>query len=142
MAGPLLHCIEFSMHTHPAGQTPLVLPLGQRGDVEVEVFDHARNPFGTDFHDRFGATGLDAGFRVEIRFHIKRVRVVALKLIHMATPPTVEALGRGGVVDSATLDPDQGVPQLVTLSGGRSAISEVVITAPANETALIEVCIG
>jgi hypothetical protein len=143
MAGRPLHCIEFSMLGPATEPNPLVIPL-RDGDVSFEVFDHAGSPWpNAEIHDRFRAMGLDCGHRVEINLKLSRVTTVALKLIQWAQPATVEALAGGQVVDSATMDSDQGVPQLITLGGGRrSRIEQVVITAPANETALLELCVG
>ena len=124
-----------------SGPNPLTVPLGQRGDVEFEVFDHAGQPLpGTEVHDRFRAIGLDCGYRLELRFRMRRITTVVVKLIHMANPAEIEALSGGNVVDSGATDPTQGVAQLVTLAG--RAIDQVVITPPSDETALIEVCAG
>lgn len=141
MAGRPLHCIEFSMLGAGQQRNPFDVPLGS-GAVEFEVFDHAGQAVSdAEIHDRFRALGLDTSFRLEARLRgFRRVTTVAVKLIQMAQPATVEALSGGNVVDTGTMDAAQGVPQLITLSA--RAIDSVVVTAPANETALIELCIG
>lgn len=142
MAGRPLHCIEFSMVGVGQQHNPFDVPLGS-GSIEFEAFDHAGQPHqDAQVHDNFrGATGLDTGHRLEVRLlNLKRITTVAVKLLHLAAPATVEALARGGVVDTGQTDATQGVPQLVTLNA--RAIDGLAITAPANETVLIEICVG
>jgi hypothetical protein len=141
MAGRPLHCIEFSMVGAGPQSNPFSVPL-RSGDVEFEVFDHAGSPLpDANIHGNFGGvTGLDTGHRLEARIRVRRVTTVALKLLSMAGPATVEALARGMVVDSGAMDPVQGVAQLITLNA--RAIDAVTIAAPGDETALIELCIS
>lgn len=142
MPGGPFQCINFSMIGPSTNATPFDVLLGT-GKVEFKVFDHKGNPWPNDaeIHDRSHAMGLDCGFRLEIRLvNLGPVATVAVNLIHMARPGKVMALESGSVVDAAGMDPNQGMPHLITLGG--TDIDQVVITVPANETALLEFCAG
>lgn len=83
-------------------------------------------------------TGLNANYETQVALG-SAVDAVDITLVHFAAPATVTALdAAGAVVDTETMTAAGGVPETLHLSGG--GIEALTVTAPQNETLILEIC--
>jgi hypothetical protein len=127
-------CIDF--RTVPPGSGPNPRAVGA---LMFEVYDHAGNLRPqTQVQSWGGLTGLNCGFRVEIGVS-EPCPSVELTLVHFAQPATVQAYNVDGMLaGTAAMSGPQGVAETLTLMG--TAIRQVVIVAPQDETLLLQFC--
>ena len=108
------------------------------GGYTVEVRDYTGAPTPTTEVTTWGGyTGLNISFETRIELASAAGAGVDLTLVHFATPATVTGYDTtGALVDSAVMTV-AGTPETLSLSG---AITTIVVTAPQNETLLLEIC--
>ena len=127
-------CIDF--RTFPVGPTPNPLIVGTNS---FDARDHVGNPWPSPGIKTYGAhTGLDCGFSMKIRLS-PPCQTVEVTLVHFSQPASIEGFNTdGSSAGTASMSGPQNVAETLTLSG--SAIETIVITAPQNETLLLEIC--
>jgi hypothetical protein len=127
-------CLDFRPRAGFVGPNPLI-----EADTTFEVRGHDGTPAAQTRVSHMGTlTGLNVGHRLQISLPCK-ASAVELTLAHFSSPGRVHALdSAGAVVATASLPSQQGVPQVLHLSG--QDIARVVVDAPQNETLLLEVC--
>jgi hypothetical protein len=82
-------------------------------------------------------TGLDAGFKLEIKPPL--AAKVSAALVHFAQPAQMRALdSSGAVVGTAVMTAPGKVPQTLTLAA--PAIASVLIVSPSDEVLLLQFC--
>jgi hypothetical protein len=83
-------------------------------------------------------TGLDAGFKLEIKLP-GAAKEVSAELVHFARPAQMRALdSSGAVVGTAVMTAPGKVPQTLTLAA--PGIASVVIVSPSDEVLLLQFC--
>jgi hypothetical protein len=109
------------------------------GSLTFLVHDFSGAPTATADVVTWGAfTGLNAGFETRIAL-ASPAEEVDVTLVHFAAPATVVALdGAGGVVDTETMTAAGGVAETLHLSGG--GIEALTVTAPQDETLILQIC--
>ena len=127
-------CIDFRPRAGFVGPNPLI-----EADTTFEVRGHdGTPPAQTQVIQLGNLAGLDCGHRLQISLPCK-ASAVELTLAHFSSPGRVLALNSAGsVVATASLPTQQGVPQVLHLSG--QDIARVVVEAPQDETLLHEIC--
>lgn len=128
------NCIDFTAFPAMAHPNPWVV-----GGTTFQVLDFQGNPTATADVVTWGAfTGLNVNYETRVALPSPASGVEAT-LVHFVQPATVTALdGNGTVVDTATMTNTQAVAQTLTLSGAN--IERLLITAPQDETLLLELC--
>jgi hypothetical protein len=138
-----LQCIDFAVIGPHMGPNPLVLTLGTH-KIEFHVVGKppaVPPPPFTQITPHFGAMGLDCSFGLEVRLHGFTSRQIAVKLVHTAQGSPVRAFDSSGALTAqGKTGAAQKVPQLLVLTGARP-IARVTIAPPADETALLELCV-
>jgi hypothetical protein len=128
-------CIDFRTMPPGAGPNPR---------TEQDVTFTVRGPAGgpqpqTEIKSSGAFTGLDCGFQTEITLPSPTTRV-ELTLVHTAIAAQIEARNTdGSIADTATMSDTRNQDETLSLTG--SAIQRVVVTAPRNETLLLEFCV-
>jgi hypothetical protein len=128
-------CIDFS--TMPPGPGP-------NPRTEQDVTFTVRGPAGgpqpqTEIRSSGTFTGLDCSFLTEITLPSPTTRV-ELTLVHTAIPARIEAFNTdNSSAGTATMSGPPNQAETLSLTG--SAIQRVVVTAPQNETLLLEFCV-
>jgi hypothetical protein len=130
-------CAEFSGFTPGLHPSPLTV-----GPFTFRRHDHTGAPLPDNRVTTHGSahTGLDCGFRldVEVRPACPSVR---LTLVHFATAAKVEAWNKDGTfAGAAAMSGPQNVVETLMITG--TDIGRVVVTAPQDETLLLEICCG
>jgi hypothetical protein len=105
------------------------------------VRDSDGNPAANTRVVQWGETfkGLDCGFTLEIELQ-QPTATADVTLVHFSAPARVEAFEAGTSVGTKSMSGPQ--QQEETLSFSASAIDRLVVTAPADETLLLETCAG
>lgn len=128
-------CLDFT--TFPPGQHPN--PWSIAGyQFSVVEWDGSMAPSADVLDWGPGRKGLNASYDTKITLPTA-VSSVAITLIHFSSPATVRALNGNGVVVDAETMTAAGVPQTLTLSG--AGITTLVVSAPQNETLILEICL-
>jgi len=127
-------CIDFRPRAGFDGPNPLV-----EKDTKFEVRGHDGAPATQTKVDAWAnLAGLNCGFRLEITLPCK-AGAVELTLSHFSSPGRLRALnGAGNVVATASVQPQQGVPQTLQLTA--QDIVRIIVDAPQDETLLHEIC--
>jgi hypothetical protein len=127
-------CIELSALPLGAGPNPRV----EQG-VSFNVLDPGGNPVATTEIRTQGAfTGLDVGFRTEVRLPVQCAAVEAT-LVTGADPATLEAFNSDGTTAGVgSMTGAQGVAETLRVTG--TSIDNAVITARQDETLLLRFC--
>jgi hypothetical protein len=129
-------CIDFRRRAGFLGPNPLI-----EKDTTFEVRGHDGAPATqTRVIEAWGnLAGLNCGHRLEITLPCK-ASAVELTLSHFSSPGRLRALNvTGDILATASMQPQQGVPQILQLSG--QEIARVILDAPQDETLLHEVCV-
>jgi hypothetical protein len=127
-------CVELSA----VAPGPHNNPLEEQG-VFFTVFDGAgTQPTNSQIRSMGAFTGLDVGFRTEIKLPVVCSSVEAT-LVTLAQPDQLEAFNTdGSSAGVATMTGTQNVAETLTVTG--SAIERAVITARQNESLLLRLC--
>jgi hypothetical protein len=126
-------CIEFSALPIGAGPNPLV----EQG-VSFNIFDGSGSPAASSSIRTQGSfTGLDVGFRTEVKLPV-RCAAVEATLVTLAAPATLEAFNSDGTsAGTASMSGPQNVAETLRITG--TSIDSAIIHAN-GEALLLRFC--
>jgi hypothetical protein len=128
-----IECIDFTTMEVGTGPNPRI-----EQSVSFLVRDFNGNVANETQISNFGEfTGLNCNFQTEVSLRTPSSSV-ELRLVHFATPATIEAFNEDGSSAGTATMTGQGQAETFVFNG--TAISRVVIDAPQNETLLLEFC--
>ncbi len=134
-------CIDFSAMAPQS----LPNPWTHQG-ISFMALDHAGNPWPNPGIKNFGTvTGLDTGFRMEIKLPPPPCPAIKITLAHFSQPARGEVYDVGNnMIGSQTMSGPQGVPETITLPSGPviggGGVAMIVVVAPQDETLILELC--